>query len=126
MKKLLITGIKMGLQGRRFLGNLDAERDWGFARDCVVATRLRWEDHVSIDPHYFRPSRVDILLGDASEARRVQGRTPCVDLDGLVRKMIDYDNGASEAGARACRRRPHTHARVNCLRAQSLPRTTTP
>lgn len=90
MKKLLITGIKMGLQGRRFLGNLDAERDWGFARDYVVATRLRWEYHVSIDPHYFRPSRVDIRLGDAAEARRVQGRTSCVDLDGLVRKMIDH------------------------------------
>ncbi|MFO0961573.1 MAG: GDP-mannose 4,6-dehydratase [Phycisphaerales bacterium] len=116
--------IKMGLQERLFLGNLDAERDWGFAGDYVeamwlmlqqpepddyvVATGrkasvrqfcemafsaagLRWEDHVSIDPRYFRPAEVDILLGDASKARRVLGWEPRVGLDGLVRMMIDHD-----------------------------------
>jgi GDPmannose 4,6-dehydratase len=116
--------IKLGLQERLYLGNLDAERDWGFAGDYVEAmwlmlqqdepddyviatgrkasvrefcemafgeAGLRWQDHVSIDPRYFRPAEVDELLGDASKAMRVLGWKPRVGLSELVRMMVAHD-----------------------------------
>ncbi len=88
--------IKVGLQKKLYLGNLDAKRDWGYAKDFVeamwmilqqdtpedfvIATGrtqsvreflelvfakldLDWQDYVEIDPRYFRPSEVDLLLG---------------------------------------------------------------
>ncbi len=93
------TRIKVGLQKKLYLGNLDAKRDWGYAKDYVEAmwlmlqhkepedfviatgeTRtirefldlvfgqleLDWNDYVEIDPRYFRPAEVDLLLGDAT------------------------------------------------------------
>jgi len=118
------TRIKMGLQDRLYLGNLDAKRDWGFAGDYVramwlmlqqdkpddfvVATGesysvknflekcfsyldLSWQDYVSIDQRYFRPSEVDYLLGDASRARDKLGWVPQVKFDELVKMMVDHD-----------------------------------
>jgi len=52
---------------------------------------LDWTAHVEIDPRYFRPTEVDVLLGDASRARRELGWTPRVDLPGLARMMVDHD-----------------------------------
>jgi len=118
------TRIKLGLQDKLYLGNLDAKRDWGFAGDYVEAMWLMLqaeqpidyvvatgethsvreflersfgllgldpERHVEIDPRYFRPSEVDILLGDASLVRRDLGWEPKVSFDELVRRMVDHD-----------------------------------
>src|SRR6266568_2904411 len=118
------TRIKIGLQEKLFLGNLDARRDWGYAKDYVEAMWLMmnvdepddyviatgethsvrefldetfgyldldWKSHVETDPRYFRPAEVDILLGDASKARRVLGWEPKVNFQQLVRLMVDYD-----------------------------------
>jgi GDPmannose 4,6-dehydratase len=52
---------------------------------------LDWEEHVEIDPRYFRPSEVDVLLGDASKAREKLGWTPKVGFDELVRLMVEAD-----------------------------------
>jgi GDPmannose 4,6-dehydratase len=46
---------------------------------------------VEVDPHYFRPAEVDLLLGDASKARRDLGWQPTVDFAGLVRMMVQHD-----------------------------------
>jgi len=118
------TRIKMGLQDKLFLGNLDAKRDWGYAKDYVEAMWLMmqaeasadyviatgethsvkefveatfgyldldWNEHVEIDPWYYRPSEVDLLLGDASKARRELGWEPKVGFQQLVRLMVDHD-----------------------------------
>src|ERR687888_188252 len=97
-----VARIAAGLQDKLFLGNLDAQRDWGYAKEYVEAMWLMLQaddpddyviatgethsvreavdvafahadldvaDHVEIDPRYYRPSEVDILLGDASKAK---------------------------------------------------------
>jgi GDPmannose 4,6-dehydratase len=118
------TRIKLGLQDKLYLGNLDAQRDWGHAidyvramwlmiqadepDDYVIATGechsvrdfldqafgyldLDWKAHVEIDPRYYRPAEVDVLLGDASKARRVLGWEPTISFNEMVRLMIDND-----------------------------------
>jgi GDPmannose 4,6-dehydratase len=118
------TRIKEGLQKKLYLGNLDSQRDWGFAGDYVeamwlmlqqdqpddyvIATGkmysvrqfldvvfgqldLKWEDHVEIDPRYFRPTEVEELLGDATKAREKLGWVPKVDLEGLAKMMVEND-----------------------------------
>jgi GDPmannose 4,6-dehydratase len=118
------TRIKMGLQDKLYLGNLDARRDWGYARDYVeamwlmmqadvaddyvIATgqthsirefldeafghlELDWNKYVEIDPRYFRPTEVDLLLGDATKAREALGWEPKVGFQELVRLMVDND-----------------------------------
>jgi GDPmannose 4,6-dehydratase len=52
---------------------------------------LRWEDHVIIDPRYYRPCEVEHLQGDASKARGVLGWRPRVAFDELVRRMVAHD-----------------------------------
>ena len=52
---------------------------------------LDWEKYVEIDPRYFRPAEVDLLLGDASKARQKLGWQPKVTFDGLVKLMTDHD-----------------------------------
>jgi len=118
------TRIKLGLQEKLFLGNLDAKRDWGFAGDYVeamwlmlqqeqpddyvVATNelysvrdfcektfgqlgLNYEDHVEIDPRYYRPAEVDLLLGDSTKARMKLGWQPRTSFDELVTMMVEED-----------------------------------
>jgi GDPmannose 4,6-dehydratase len=118
------TRIKLGLQKKLYMGNLDARRDWGYARDYVeamwmilnadepddyvIATGethsvrefiektfgyldLDWQEYVEIDPRYFRPAEVDLLLGDASKARRQLGWEPKVGFEQLVKLMVDHD-----------------------------------
>ncbi|PYS24668.1 MAG: GDP-mannose 4,6-dehydratase [Acidobacteria bacterium] len=118
------TRIKLGLQKKLYMGNLDARRDWGYARDYVeamwlmmnadeaddyvVATGethsvrefiekafgyldLDWQRYVEIDPRYFRPAEVDLLLGDATKAREKLGWQPRVSFEGLVKLMVDHD-----------------------------------
>jgi len=52
---------------------------------------LDWHKYVEIDERYFRPSEVDLLLGDASKARRVLNWEPRVGLSELARMMVDVD-----------------------------------
>jgi GDPmannose 4,6-dehydratase len=118
------TRIKMGLQNKLFLGNLDSKRDWGYARDYVEAmwlmmqhdepddfviatgeTRtirefldlafgyldLDWNAYVEIDPRYFRPTEVNLLLGDCSKARDVLGWEAQTGLKELAQIMVDAD-----------------------------------
>ncbi|MBX5468835.1 MAG: GDP-mannose 4,6-dehydratase [Thermoleophilaceae bacterium] len=136
-----VARIKHGLQDKVYLGNLDAKRDWGHARDYVEAmwlmlqadepddyviatgethsvrefleeafsyAGLDWEAHVEIDPRYFRPAEVDLLVGDASKAREKLGWGPKVTFKELVRIMVDSDmaqvQAQLEGGAEAVRR----------------------
>lgn len=118
------TRIKLGLQQKLYLGNLDARRDWGYAKDYVRAMwmmlqadqpddfvistgethsvrefldltfgylDLDWNESVEIDPVYYRPAEVDLLLGDASKAKRVLGWEPKVNFEALVKLMVDHD-----------------------------------
>ena len=133
--------IKLGLQKKVFLGNLDAKRDWGHARDYVeamwrilqhdepddfviatgethsvrqlaelafkeVGFNIRWEGTgvdekgidaetgqtlVEVDPRYFRPTEVDLLLGDATKAKEKLGWEPRTSFKQLVREMVQED-----------------------------------
>lgn len=116
--------IKLGLQDKLVLGNLDARRDWGYAKDyveamwlmlqqdkpddyviatgeshsvrdlldvCFSRLNLDWHDYVEISPHYFRPSEVNHLMGDASKALRELGWRPTIDFEGLIHIMVDAD-----------------------------------
>jgi GDPmannose 4,6-dehydratase len=64
---------------------------------------LDWKDHVRIDPRYFRPAEVDLLLADPTKAREKLGWTPRVTFPELVRRMVDHDlrQAASEARERS-------------------------
>lgn len=119
-----VAHIEAGLQDKLYLGNLDAKRDWGYAReyvegmwlmlqqdqadDYVLATGethsvreflevafshvgLRWDDHVEIDPRYYRPAEVDLLIGDPSKARRQLGWKPQTSFEDLVKLMVEAD-----------------------------------
>ena len=133
--------IKLGLQDRLYLGNLDAQRDWGHARDFVkgmwmmlqqdkpedfvLATGqthtvrsfcekafaatgidLVWQGQdaeeqghnaetgdlvIAIDPRYFRPTEVDLLLGDATKACKKLGWKPQYTLDTMIEEMVAAD-----------------------------------
>jgi len=52
---------------------------------------LDWQRYVVVDPRYYRPAEVDLLVGDASKARRVLGWEPTVTFKQLVRLMVDAD-----------------------------------
>ncbi len=119
-----VAQIKAGTQDKLYLGNLDAKRDWGYAKeyveamwlmlqqdqpdDYVIATGethsvkefvseafacadLDWHDYVEIDPKYYRPSEVDVLVGDATKAQRILGWEPRTKFKDLVRLMVDAD-----------------------------------
>ena len=123
------TRIKLGLQDKLYLGNLDAKRDWGFAGDYVeamwlmlqhdepddfvVATGethsirqlldlsfshldLDWQDYVEIDPRYFRPTEVELLLGDFSKAKEKLGWEPKVTFEQLAQMMVEADMKLAE------------------------------
>lgn len=113
-----------GFEKKIYLGNLDAKRDWGYAKDYVEAMWLMlqqpkaddyviatgethsvrefldlafacigrdWKDVVEIDSRYFRPTEVDLLLGDASKAQRVLGWKPKTSFRELVQIMVHAD-----------------------------------
>ncbi len=64
-------------------------------RDFVAAAfavaGLTWEDHVVVDPRYYRPAEVDLLIGDAAKARRVLGWQPETSFEQLVERMVAAD-----------------------------------
>jgi GDPmannose 4,6-dehydratase len=119
-----VAAIKKGKMKELRLGNLEARRDWGFARDFVeamwlmlqqeqpddyvVATGethsvrefceeafgcvgLDWKEFVKVDPKYFRPAEVDVLLGNPAKARAKLGWQPRVGFKELVRLMVEAD-----------------------------------
>jgi len=136
-----VAAIEHGLQHKLYLGNLDAERDWGHARDYtegmwlilqqdkpddyVLATgekhsvrefaekafaqvdrRIEWRGSgieetgvdsrsgqalIEIDPRYFRPTEVELLLGDPSKAFRQLGWKHKTRFDDLVKEMVQAD-----------------------------------
>jgi GDPmannose 4,6-dehydratase len=145
-----VAAIEMGRQAVLRLGNLDARRDWGHARDYVegmwrilqhdrpddyvlatgethtvrdfvetafacVGREIEWQGSgvaeigrdarsgdalIEIDPRYFRPTEVDLLLGDSAKARAVLGWRHRVGFDELVREMVEADlaNALREGG----------------------------
>jgi GDPmannose 4,6-dehydratase len=52
---------------------------------------LNWHDYVKIDPRYYRPTEVDLLIGDAAKAKRTLGWEPKVSFEELVTMMVDAD-----------------------------------
>jgi GDPmannose 4,6-dehydratase len=138
-----VAAISRGLQQRLYVGNLNAQRDWGHAREYVegmwlmlqqdepddyvlatgVTTRVRefvtwafeevgigieWQGSgrdekgidsasgrclVEVDPRYFRPTEVELLIGDPSKARRKLGWTHKTPVRDLVREMVREDLG---------------------------------
>lgn len=62
-----------------------------FLEEAFSLAGLKWQDHVKIDPRYFRPSEVDCLQGDASKARKLLGWKPGVPFKELVRMMVEAD-----------------------------------
>ncbi len=119
-----VARIKLGKAHELRLGNIDAKRDWGHAKDYVramwlmlqqerpddyvVATGvtttvrdmcriafehlgLEMEKHLVIDPAFYRPAEVDVLLGDASKARAKLGWAPKIALRQLIEEMVDAD-----------------------------------
>jgi GDPmannose 4,6-dehydratase len=136
-----VAAIEHGLQSKLYLGNLDAKRDWGHARDYVegmwmilqqdepddyvlatgetrsvrefvetafveVGRRIAWRGTaenevgvdertgqilVEVDPRYYRPAEVDLLLGDASKARQRLGWKPSCGFHELVSEMVAHD-----------------------------------
>jgi GDPmannose 4,6-dehydratase len=122
-----VARISLGLESELRVGNLDAQRDWGFAGDYVeamwlmlqqdepddyvivisydethsvrelVETAFRhvgiddWESKVVIDPRFYRPAEVDLLIGDSTKARTKLGWQPKVTFAELVQMMVDAD-----------------------------------
>ena len=62
-----------------------------FLELAFVQVDLDWQDHVEIDPHNYRYSEVDLLLGDATKAQKWLGWIPQISLSELARIMIDSD-----------------------------------
>jgi GDPmannose 4,6-dehydratase len=119
-----VARIKLGLLRELRLGNIDAKRDWGHARDYVramwmmlqqdtpddyvVATgrtttiramckiafdhaKLDMDKHVIIDPAFFRPAEVDVLLGDPGKAKQKLGWSPETSLEEMIVEMVEAD-----------------------------------
>ncbi len=119
-----VARIKLGLAKELVLGNLEAKRDWGYARDYVEAmwlmlqqpepddyviatgethsvrefaevafnhVGLNWKDYVRVDQKFVRPADVDLLVGDASKARKKLGWRPRVSFNELVKIMVDAE-----------------------------------
>jgi GDPmannose 4,6-dehydratase len=145
---MAVAKIREGQQDKLFLGNLDAERDWGFAGDYVEGMWLMLQQEkpddyvlatgekhtvrefcqlafsrvgmdiefrgseenevgvdsatgrevIAVDARYYRPTEVELLLGDSSKAQRVLGWKPRVSFNELVEMMVDADLNAVQSG----------------------------
>jgi GDPmannose 4,6-dehydratase len=65
-----------------------------FCQEAFGYVGLDWEKHVIVDPNFYRPAEVDMLVGDPSKARRVLGWEPSVNFRELVHLMVDADLAA--------------------------------
>jgi GDPmannose 4,6-dehydratase len=128
-----VAQIALGQVDELRVGNLEAQRDWGYAGDYVEAmwmmlqqetpddyviatgethsvrefvqlafehVGLAWEAHTVVDEKFFRPAEVDLLIGDASKARKVLGWEPRTPFPELVRMMVDADKALLEGKLR--------------------------
>ena len=119
-----VAMIKQGLTDKLELGNLEAKRDWGHAKDFVKAmwlmlqqdkpddyvicteethsvrdfcekafsiAGLNYEDYVKINPEFYRPAEVDLLIGDCTKARNVLGWKHIISFDELIEDMVNND-----------------------------------
>lgn len=119
-----VASIKLGRQSELRLGNMDAQRDWGYAGDYVQAmwqmlqqpqaddyviatgrttsvrvfcelafqhVGLNYQDYVKVDPAFYRPAEVDILLGNPAKAAATLGWQATTTLEQLVAMMVDAD-----------------------------------
>jgi len=136
-----VAAIRAGIEKKLYIGNLDAKRDWGHARDyvqgmwmmlqqqrpddyvlatgqahsvrefvegafAVIGRKISWRGKdtdergidmqsgdvlVEVDPRYFRPTEVDVLVGDASKARQKLGWKHSVSFEQLVVEMVKSD-----------------------------------
>ncbi|MFA6430414.1 MAG: GDP-mannose 4,6-dehydratase [Candidatus Paceibacterota bacterium] len=136
-----LVKIKFGLQDKLYLGNLDAKRDWGYAKDYVegmwlmlqakkpddyilatgetykvrefveesakiLGMKLKWTGKglkekavdtktgktiIEVDPKYFRPAEVELLIGDPTKAKKVLKWKPKTSFKELVRLMVEED-----------------------------------
>jgi GDPmannose 4,6-dehydratase len=143
-----VAAIAHGLQKKLYIGNLDARRDWGHARDFVegmwmivqqdepgdyvlatgehhsvrefversfalVGREIAWRGHgkeeigfdqktgevlIEVDPKYFRPTEVELLVGDPTKARTKLGWKHRVNFDELIKEMINSDMALIERG----------------------------
>jgi GDPmannose 4,6-dehydratase len=62
-----------------------------FAEKVFTKLDLDYNEFVSVDPRYFRPTEVDVLLGDASKAKKALGWKPKITFDALIDMMIATD-----------------------------------
>ena len=62
-----------------------------FCEEAFGSVGLDWKDFVKVDPKYFRPAEVDLLLGDASKARRCSAGLPKVTFKQLAKLMVEAD-----------------------------------
>jgi GDPmannose 4,6-dehydratase len=125
-----VARIQAGLQKKLFMGNIEAQRDWGYAKeyveamwlmlqqphgdDYVIATGethsvreflevafshvgLNWQEHVEIDPKFYRPAEVERLTGNAAKARKQLNWSPKTKFADLVRLMVEADMEALAA-----------------------------
>ena len=72
-----------------------------FCRLVFEQLDLNYEDYVEIDPRYFRPAEVDLLLGDASKAEKLLGWKATTDLEELARIMTQHDLELAQREAHA-------------------------
>jgi GDPmannose 4,6-dehydratase len=119
-----VAKIKYGLEKELRVGNLDVQRDWGYAPeyveamwlmlqqekpdDYVIATGethtvrefvekafsyagLDWQDYVVVDPAFYRPAEIQLVVGDAAKAATKLGWRPKTAFDELVRLMVEAD-----------------------------------
>ena len=137
---IALSKIKLGLQKKLLVGNLNAKRDWGHAKDYVEAQwlilqqkkpddfvistgknysvkkfidmcaklldiKLKWTGKginskafdqngnciIECDKRYYRPTEVDILLGDSTKAKKLLKWKPKISFKNLVKEMVEYD-----------------------------------
>ena len=67
-----------------------------FLNEAAACLDLDWKQHVEIDPRYFRPAEVDLLLGDSTKARETLGWRPRTSFGQLVQMMVDADMALAE------------------------------
>ena len=132
-----VARIKLGLANELRIGNLEAKRDWGHAKDYVRAMHsmiqqpeaddfviatgqshsvrelceiafgevdLDYREFVKVDERYYRPAEVDLLIGDASKARKVLGWEPTYTFEELIKEMVAADLEALRSDADVSRK----------------------
>jgi len=127
-----VARIKLGRADELRIGNLEAKRDWGHAKDYVQAMHLMlqqpepddyvvatgvthtvrelcelafaevdldWREYVRVDVQFYRPAEVDLLVGDATKARKILGWQPRYTFEEMIREMMQADLQIARQGS---------------------------